>query len=330
MRNRISRLKNSSVRKVEINNNVIKEILSEDKGFPLVTTPEKSDLSLNNWLHNNKKEFDSDLYKHGGILLRNFKVNTVEKFEEFIDSFPNKLLEYKLRSSPRHSLANNIYVSTTYPSDQSIEMHSESSYTLHPPENIIFCCIKSADEQGETPIADNRKVLSFLSEKTKNKFKEKGVQYRRNLSGVLGLPWQEVFQTTDKKVVEEECKKNKIDFNWVDSNNLTLTWNKKAIWNHPVTQEEVWFNHALFFNKYSLDPAVLESVKSENEIPNNTFFGDGTRITQEEVEEIQEAYKKSTVLFPWEEGDVLFLDNMLMSHGRSPYKGERKIIVSMF
>jgi alpha-ketoglutarate-dependent taurine dioxygenase len=31
----------------------------------------------------------------------------------------------------------------------------------------------------------------------------------------------------------------------------------------------------------------------------------------------------------WEKGDVLLLDNMLMSHGRSSFTGERKILVSM-
>jgi len=35
------------------------------------------------------------------------------------------------------------------------------------------------------------------------------------------------------------------------------------------------------------------------------------------------------VAFPWETHDVLLLDNMLVCHGRKPYKGERTILVAM-
>ena len=35
------------------------------------------------------------------------------------------------------------------------------------------------------------------------------------------------------------------------------------------------------------------------------------------------------VVFPWNEGDILMLDNMQVAHGRNPFSGERKIIVSM-
>jgi hypothetical protein len=222
-----------------------------------------------------------------------------------------------------------VYVSTTYPEDQIIQMHSESSYAPIHPERIVFCCITPAELKGETPIADNRVILTHLSEATKNKFYEKGIMYRRNLNGLLGLNWQEVFQTADKAYVEEECNKTNMRFQWTGDDSLVLEWEKRAIWKHPVSNELVWFNHGLFFNKYMQDEEVLNSVGSYKDLPNDTFFGDGTEISRQEIEEIRIAYKKSTVEFPWEKGDVLFLDNMLFSHGRNPYKGARKIIVSI-
>ena len=62
----------------------------------------------------------------------------------------------------------------------------------------------------------------------------------------------------------------------------------------------------------------------------HTYYGDGSEISKEEIEEIRAAYAKASIKFPWEKGDVLFVDNMMVAHGRSAYKGERKIVVSMF
>jgi alpha-ketoglutarate-dependent taurine dioxygenase len=35
------------------------------------------------------------------------------------------------------------------------------------------------------------------------------------------------------------------------------------------------------------------------------------------------------VLFPWQSGDVILLDNMLMAHGRTPFAGSRKVVAGM-
>jgi len=61
----------------------------------------------------------------------------------------------------------------------------------------------------------------------------------------------------------------------------------------------------------------------------DTFFGDGTVISFAEYTEICNAYRKNIVSFPWQRGDVLFLDNMLTAHGRYPYKGERTIATAI-
>jgi hypothetical protein len=47
------------------------------------------------------------------------------------------------------------------------------------------------------------------------------------------------------------------------------------------------------------------------------------------MDELRSAYLKETIFFPWRRGDVLFLDNMLMAHGRAPYTGPRKVLVGM-
>ena len=35
------------------------------------------------------------------------------------------------------------------------------------------------------------------------------------------------------------------------------------------------------------------------------------------------------MIFPWEPGDVMILDNMSVAHAREPFLGEREIVVAM-
>lgn len=330
MQNRLSKLKSSKAENIIGDERVVFSFLSDNAGFPLLIKPKSSGLILTEWVKDNMDTVIGKLNTHGALLFRGFHIDSVEKFQEFIDVFNASPLEYTQRSSPRYEVAKNIYYSTTYPNDQNINMHSENSYALNWPKKIVFCCIVSAAEQGETPIADNRLVFKNISQPTIDKFLQKGVRYVRNISKGIGLSWQEVFQTDDKATVEHECRLHGMDLKWEDDDGLVLCWNNKAIYNHPATNEYVWFNHSFFFNKYALTEEAIAAFGSDDELPFNTYFGDGSPITKQQIEEIKTAYDKATVVFPWQAGDVLFMDNMLMSHGRKPYKGDRKVIVSMF
>lgn len=58
-------------------------------------------------------------------------------------------------------------------------------------------------------------------------------------------------------------------------------------------------------------------------------FGDGSKISKAVVEEILRTTDQVAVALPWKKGDLLMLDNVLTCHGRKPYKGDRKVLVSM-
>jgi alpha-ketoglutarate-dependent taurine dioxygenase len=122
-------------------------------------------------------------------------------------------------------------------------------------------------------------------------------------------------------------------FEWRDGGRELRCWqHAPAVARHPTTGEEVFFNQLQLHHVACLDEDVrapLESLFSRDEMPRNVYYGDGTPIEDSLVREILQLYWDCSVSFPWQEGDILAVDNMLVAHARNPFEGERKMMVAM-
>ncbi|MBL0743077.1 condensation domain-containing protein [Chryseolinea lacunae] len=321
-----------TMKKVPINlgaQALVNETFFPGTSYPVVVKPNLTGLILAQWVRNNTSYIQEQLHKSGGILFRDFGIHTMEAFQEVVAALSDKGMTYVDQSSPRTLLSDKTYTSTDHPADQVINMHNELSYSHDWPMQILFYCLYPSTTGGETPIADSRKVLALLSEKTRARFEAKGILYVRNLMSGLGLSWRDVYQTSDKHVVEAYCRERGIAYTWLAEDNLRISWARPAVHVHPVTGEKTWFNHGFFFNAINLDESVHEAVGDRDNLPFNTFYGDGTEIEPEVLAELKDAFEKTKVYFPWKKGDILLLDNMLMAHGRNSFSGDRKILVAM-
>ncbi|HVF54592.1 MAG TPA: TauD/TfdA family dioxygenase [Pyrinomonadaceae bacterium] len=311
---------------------VNKSFLPAHEGFPLVVQPEVENLNLAVWAANNRQLIEQELLTSGAILFRGFKVETVEKFEDVARAVSPQLLDYRERSSPRTEVGKGIYTSTDYPADQPIHFHNEQSYTKSWPMKLWFYCLKAAEQRGATPIADGRKVLSLIDPEIRERFLRRKVMYVRNYGGGMGLSWQTAFQTDKPSELEDYCRRSAIDFEWMGDNRLRTRQIFDTIVTHPKTNEAVWFEHAAFFHVSAIEPAMREALLAEykeEDLPSNTYYGDNAPIEDSVLEQIRAAYKQAAVSFTWQEGDLLLIDNMLTSHGRESFVGQRKIVVAM-
>lgn len=276
---------------------------------------------------------ENRLQKDGAILFRGFTLAGDQPLRDFAKSFGSPLLDYRFGSTPRTDLGSGVYTSTEYPAHQSIPLHNEQSYTRAWPRRIWFHCVTPSEEGGETPIADSRIIHDRISPALRARWMERELEYVRNYGNGLDLPWETVFGTDDRALVERYCREQGIVCEWKADGTLRTMQRCQAVTHHPVTKEMLWFNQAHLFHISALDPVVQETLLdiagSPQNLPRNVFHGDGSPLDLSDLAEIRAVLAEVEIRFAWQKDDILMLDNMLFAHGRSPFKGPRKVVVAM-
>lgn len=289
---------------------------------------------VHDFLRTHREKLRTVLGERGAILLRGSAVGGVDGFDAVVHAFSGSApLTYAERSSPRSTIKGQVYTSTDYPADEEIFLHNENSYQAVWPNSLYFYCIEPARTEGATPLADIRQVYRAIDPGVREEFARRGGwRVVRNFHGDFGVPWQEAFGTGDRDAVVAYCRDKGITAEWRADGGLRTTAVRPVVRRHPVSGEEVWFNHATFWHVTSLAPEVREGLReifTDEDLPTNTYFGDGGPIPDETVAHLRDAYRSATTRFDWQRDDVLIVDNMLAAHGREPFTGPRKIAVAM-
>jgi alpha-ketoglutarate-dependent taurine dioxygenase len=289
-------------------------------------------VKLIDWMREHRITINAQVEREGAVLIRGLNVISSGQFASIASTLlGDRLLSYSNRSTPRTELKGNIYTSTEYPKEESIPQHNENAYSHEWPMKIAFLCLIAATEGGATPIADSRTVYRSIPQDIREKFERKGVIYVRNYNSV-GLPWQEVFQVETRAEVNAYCERHGIEYNWISEGHLRTRQRCPAVATHPHTRDIVWFNQAhLFHVSNHTDEnrkALLQSF-GEEDLPRHAYYGDGEPLEEDALDDIRAVYEREKIAFPWRNGDLMLLDNMLYSHGRDPYEGARKVLVAM-
>ena len=216
---------------------------------------------------------------------------------------------------------------------------------------ILFFCNNPPSKGGETPIADMRAVYHDLDLGVRERLQTKGLRLIQNVPGKKGFglakTWQEMFGTDDRVEVEKACARLEIECTWKSNGNLRLINFRPAFLTHPTTGDQAlftsfynfhdsWSSEFEMHNLYWLAKMSGLSERyrrltrtDELDYPHHCTYADGSPIPKEDILHVRNVLWRRAVVFPWQQGDLLIIDNYRVSHGRMPYNGRRSILVSM-
>jgi hypothetical protein len=298
--------------------------------MPLVITPAVDNVDLAAWCTANKEQVGGYLDRYGAILFRGFPVKTAKDFETAAASIADDLFA-DYGDLPQESASERVYGTTPYPADKMILFHNESSHLSSWPLHQFFFCITPSETRGETPLIDCRQICEVLDPEIVDEFASKDLMYVRNFSEGIDVPWQEFFHTDDRIEVEKVCADAGMRCEWT-KHGLRISQIAKGVRTHPRTGERIFFNQVQLHHISCLDEetrTALRQLFDDQDLPRNVYYGDGTVIPDNVIARISAVYEEICFETLWQPGDLIALDNMLVSHARRPFGGERKVLVAM-
>ena len=280
--------------------------------------------------------------EHGvavAILFRGMPIETPADFSDWVNALDSERVPYVEPTGLTPQIAEFVTSGSSEPSDYNIEPHNERAYMSTYPDIFTMCMFRKSACGGETAIVDNRETLRKLDRRFMEECERKQLRYWKFLPDARGShpsiaykSWQEHFRTDDKTEIESELKDTGVyNFEWHEDNNLVLWHNRPPFIHHPKTEERLWFNQvAAGHCSYLQSMPIFQNLQLPNrEYPFHCTYGDGEEIETECLHEVRRVKWENAVGFEWQEGDVLFLDNLIMQHSRLSFQGERHVGISL-
>ncbi len=314
-----------------------------DKSLPLLMTADSGIGDLCAWAPDNRDLIASWLHKAGVVLLRGFGLSTAARFRAACAAISPELRNYVGGDSPRQNVDDQVYTSTEYPAASEVLLHNELSYAGWSPDRVFFGCLVAPETGGQTHVADGRQICAGLDPDIRQRFAEKGVTYLQHLwdgdaEPGPGKSWQETFETADRSAVEAYLRASNMNFEWTELG-LRTAATHPAILDHPATGEPCWHNQADQWHRDIASvkdtvPGSPDAMKGGNTagtetLGNHVTFGDGSEIEVGDLMHVRQVSKACEVLFDWQPGDLMVIDNIMAMHGRKPFTGNRRVLVAM-
>lgn len=234
-------------------------------------------------------------------------------------------MRYEGGSNPRRTLEPNVY-EIGAPLSAWLHYHHEMAYIGQSTEMVAFLCKQALPVRGDTFVADNLAATdALMATPLGEKLRRLGVCYHRNLTdreafagrlevGVYNH-WQQSLGTDDPSVAERRARERGLETEWGPDRLLRTRFRISAFEYYGPLGRNLLFSsvadHSVWFDAW---PLVRHLPR--NERPLDLTFGDGSRLSDDEIEQFIDVYADHGQPIPWQQGDVAVICNYRWAHGR--------------
>ncbi|KAI3467150.1 hypothetical protein Pfo_023813 [Paulownia fortunei] len=303
------------------------EKLVDGETMPLVLQPQadgKNDIELLlEALKQNKDWFEEMIIKNSAVLLRGFDVKNAVEFNDIVEVFGWDDIRY-VGPAPRTHIYKRIWTANEGPLSEFIYYHHEMVLIKEFPKKVILFCEVPPPEGGETPFVPSFRVTERMLEEFPEFVEEldkKGLRYtftalsKDDTSSMRGRGWEDAFGTSDPAEAERRAKALGMEMEWLPNGGVKTILGPRTLTRvfDGRKGRRMWFNTMVGMHGKELS---------------STTMADGTEIPANVVKRCEEIIEEESIQFKWQKGDVLFLDNHALLHGRRPSLPPRKVLVA--
>jgi hypothetical protein len=302
--------------------------LQEEVSIPSFEAPAGAPFS---WLRDMTATIRYQLLIHGAVLIHGLPISGPESLAEARDSLGIGSFTPTEAFNHRTDFGNGIIAPISWPLGRHICPLQESSVSKTFPSVVLTACITPPDGDGRAHLSDARRLAGHLPAPLADRVRTGGWTMTRAFHTGFGISWQEAFSVTGRAALEEFFDTEGIESEWLPNGSLNTVRHRPGVINHPVTGEVCWFNQLAFLNAGSLVPAERAFMTGAfgKYLPMNTFFGDGSPLSEEDLIAIDHAYDSVKISVPWHCGDLLISDNIIMAQGRSALEGSPEFLIAL-
>ena len=305
---------------------------SEFTEFPHVESPGEPVSDLDAWFAANRERLLGIVEQAGAVLLRDFPLQSDHDFDGAVSAFDLPLFTYagSLSNAVRKHRTEKVFTANEAPPDIEIFLHHEMAQTPLYPGKLFFFCERAAEQGGATPLCRSDLLLKAMQRRMPrfvDKCRSAGLKYTNVMPAEAdtgsgqGRSWKSTLNCDTGELAQDRLAELGYSWQWRDDGSLKVTTPVLPATRILASGTEVFFNQLI--------AAFMGWQDSRNVQEKSVRFGDDTEVSDADMEQVAALAESLSFDLQWRNGDMALVDNFLVMHGRRPYRGERRVLVSL-